>query len=236
MIDVGFLDQLKAGRVEVLPALVALTRTGVSFADGTEHAFDVVVAATGFATGLEQLVQEPGALDERGYPLPGSAPPGLFFAGYSETPRGQLFESNRRSRRLAAEVDDYLGDARVTLPQPIKFLIVGAAGFVVNLAVFALLYELGVPYLADSIASYAISNALMYIGNRYFTFALGHEGFWPAYARYAIVGTVIVGLNAAVLAVLVEIAGLHPTLGQAVSLIVLTPVAFYLNKRWTFQL
>ena len=45
----------------------------------------------------------------------------------------------------------------------------------------------------------------------------------------------IVGLNAAVLAVLVELAGLHPTLGQAVSLIVLTPVAFYLNKRWTFR-
>jgi len=124
----------------------------------------------------------------------------------------------------------------VTLPQPIKFLIVGAAGFVVNLVVFALLYELGVPYLAASIASYAISNALMYLGNRYFTFALGHEGFWTAYARYAIVGSVIVGLNAAVLAVLVEIGGLHATLGQAVSLIVLTPVAFYLNKRWTFQL
>ena len=124
----------------------------------------------------------------------------------------------------------------MTLPQPIKFVIVGAAGFVVNLAVFALLYELGVPYLADSIASYAISNALMYIGNRYFTFALGHEGFWPAYARYAVVGTAIVALNAAVLAVLVEVAGLHPTLGQAVSLIVLTPVAFYLNKRWTFRL
>ena len=111
VIDVGFLAQLKARRVDVLPALVALTRTGARFADGTERAFDVVVAATGFATGLPELVQEPGALDERGYPLPGSAPPGLFFAGYSETPRGQLFESNRRSSRLAAEIDDYLGDA-----------------------------------------------------------------------------------------------------------------------------
>lgn len=111
VIDVGFLDQLKAGRVAVLPALVALTRTGARFADDRERAFDVVVAATGFTTGLEQLVQEPGALDERGYPLPGSGPPGLYFAGYAETPRGQLFESNRRSRRLAAAIDDYLGGA-----------------------------------------------------------------------------------------------------------------------------
>lgn len=124
----------------------------------------------------------------------------------------------------------------MTLEPPVKFLLVGAAGFVVNLAVFALLYELGTPYVAAAIASYAISNALMYLGNRYFTFTLGHEGFWAAYARYAIVGVVIVGLNAAVLAVLVEAAGLQATLAQAASLLVLTPVAFLLNKRWTFQL
>ncbi len=109
MIDVGFLDQLKAGRVEVLPALVALTRTGARFADGRERAFDAVVAATGFTTGLEELLQEPRTLDERGFPFFGSAPPGLYFAGYSETPRGQLFESNRSSRRLASAIDAYLG-------------------------------------------------------------------------------------------------------------------------------
>lgn len=119
---------------------------------------------------------------------------------------------------------------------PVRFVLVGAAGFVVNLAMFALLYEAGMPYLAASISSYATSNALMYVGNRYFTFALGHDGFWAAYARYAVVGGVIVGLNAAVLAVLVEVAGLHAVLGQALSLLVLTPVAFSLNKRWTFQL
>lgn len=120
--------------------------------------------------------------------------------------------------------------------QPFRFVLVGAAGFAVNLAVFAALYELGVPYVAASIASYAISNALMYAGNRYYTFGLGHDGFWAAYARYAIVGVVIVGLNAALLAFFVEVVHAHATLGQALSLILLTPVAFSLNKRWTFQL
>lgn len=108
VIDVGFLDQLKAGRIDVLPELVAVTRTGARFADGREREFDAIVAATGFTTGLPQLVQEPGALDERGYPLPRTASPGLYFAGYSETPRGQLFEANRAARRLAAAIDDYL--------------------------------------------------------------------------------------------------------------------------------
>ena len=109
VIDVGFLEQLKAGRLEILPALVALTRTGARFSDGSEREFDVVVAATGFSTGLLHELLEPGVLDERGHPLPSAAPPGLYFAGYSETPRGQLFESNRSSRRLASAIDAYLG-------------------------------------------------------------------------------------------------------------------------------
>ncbi len=122
------------------------------------------------------------------------------------------------------------------LAQPVKFVLVGAAGFVVNLAVFALLYELGVPYVAAAPLSYAISNALMYFGNRYFTFGLGHESFWAGYARYVLVGAVVVGLNAGLLAIFVERLGTQATLGQAFSLLVLTPVAFALNKRWTFQL
>jgi putative flippase GtrA len=120
--------------------------------------------------------------------------------------------------------------------QPVKFLAVGAGGYVVNLGVFAALYGLGTPYIAASIASYAVSNALMYLGNRYFTFGLGHEGFWSAYLRYMLVGTVVVALNAAVLAALVEGTGIDARIGQAISLLLITPVAFVLFKRWTFRL
>ena len=118
--------------------------------------------------------------------------------------------------------------------QPVRFLIVGAGGYFVNLAVFAWLLRLGVPYLPDSIVSYFVSNALMYLGNRYYTFGLGHAGFWPAYLRYILVGLVVAGLNAAVLAFLVEIVGLRAVYAQALSLLLITPVAFILNKRWTF--
>ena len=124
----------------------------------------------------------------------------------------------------------------MSLAPPVKFVVVGAGGYLLNLGVFALLYELGAPYLFASVAAYTISNACMYLGNRYFTFDLGHEGFWAAYARYALVGVAVVVLNAALLAAFVELAGLHPTLAQALSLILLTPLAFVLNKRWTFQL
>ena len=87
---------------------VGVLRRLFVFADGEERPFAVVVAATGFTTGLERLIDEPRALDERGFPRPGAAVPGLFFSGYSETPRGQLFEASRAARRLAREVDAYL--------------------------------------------------------------------------------------------------------------------------------
>lgn len=47
--------------------------------------------------------------------------------------------------------------------QPIKFLIVGLAGYLVNLAVFALFYGARMPYVPASILSYFVSNAMMYL-------------------------------------------------------------------------
>jgi putative flippase GtrA len=120
--------------------------------------------------------------------------------------------------------------------QPAKFLLVGAGGYVVNLAVFALIETARPSYFLNSIVSYVIANALMYLGNRYFTFRLGNEGFWGAYLRYMIVGAVVAGLNAVILALLVEGTGIDPRIGVAISLLIVTPVAFVLFKRWTFRI
>jgi putative flippase GtrA len=122
------------------------------------------------------------------------------------------------------------------LAQPARFLVVGAAGYIANLLFFAALYGLGTPYVAASILSYLAANALMYLGNRYFTFRLGHDGFWSAYFRYMLVGGVVVALNAAILAALVEGTGIDPRLALGFSLLLVTPVAFVLFKRWTFRL
>jgi len=118
-----------------------------------------------------------------------------------------------------------------SVAQPARFLVVGAGGYGVNLLVYAALVTAGTQYVVASVASYLVSNALMYFGNRYFTFRLGHDSFW-----YLTVGCLVLALNAAVLALLVEGAGLGATLAQALSLLVVTPVAFVLFKRWTFRL
>lgn len=120
--------------------------------------------------------------------------------------------------------------------QPLRFVVVGAGGYGINVAVFAWLVAGGAPYLSSAVFSYVLANALMYLGNRYFTFRLGHGGFWGGYLRYVLVGVVVVVLNAAVLTLLVERIGLEETPAQIISLLVVTPVAFVLFKRWTFRL
>ena len=109
VIDVGFVKQLKDGNITVLPGLARFTPDGVTFIDGRQEKFDVVVAATGYTSGLSDLLGTLDVLDDRGFPHERSThPPGLFFAGYSETPRGQLFESSHASRGLAKAIDRHL--------------------------------------------------------------------------------------------------------------------------------
>jgi len=122
------------------------------------------------------------------------------------------------------------------LGQPVRFLIVGTAGYFVSVGAFAALYALAVPYVAASILSYLIANALTYVGNRYFTFRLGHERFFTAYLSYIVAGVVVVGLVVVILTALVEGLGMDPVVGQAIALAASTPVAFVLFKRWTFRL
>jgi putative flavoprotein involved in K+ transport len=82
------------------------------FADGSAEPFDVIIAATGFSTGLDQLLDSKEALNESAEPRDASgnptACPGLFFIGFTHSLRGHLFEANLASRRLSKNVVRYL--------------------------------------------------------------------------------------------------------------------------------
>ena len=124
----------------------------------------------------------------------------------------------------------------IRLPQPVTFVAVGAGGFVLNLLAFTALFDLGAWYMAASVLAYLASNAAMYVGNRYFTFHLSHEGFVAAYLRYILVGAVVAALTAFLLAAFVEGLGLDPRVGQALALSLLVPLSFVLSKRFAFGL
>jgi hypothetical protein len=102
VIDVGFIAALKRGQLHIRPPIAQLSDTGAIFADGCAESFDAVIAATGSRTGLEQLIDLPGARDARGEPAfpSGRATsfPGLYFIGSTHRLRGHLYEANRDSR------------------------------------------------------------------------------------------------------------------------------------------
>lgn len=105
VIDVGFVSKIKEGKVNVRPAVRSFTSTGVMYQDNYEEPFDAVIHATGFQTGLKQLLEQDRLVDQYGIPcFPSGTPtayPGLYFMGYFDSLRGFLYESNLASRRLA---------------------------------------------------------------------------------------------------------------------------------------
>jgi len=108
----GFVNLLKQGHIKVRPGIEHFNSNEVVYTDGSREDVDVVIAATGFRTGLEKFLKVPGVIDENGQPLfqlgKSTSAPGLYFIGFDETIRGHLFEINRESKQLAAEVDHYL--------------------------------------------------------------------------------------------------------------------------------
>jgi putative flavoprotein involved in K+ transport len=102
VLDVGFVDAVRRGAVEVVPGVARLDGTAVVLEGGHRVEPDAVVAATGFRPGLEPLVGHLGVLDERGFPA--RTHPGLLFAAITVELGGLLREAGRDGRRIARVV------------------------------------------------------------------------------------------------------------------------------------
>ncbi|EFL23954.1 FAD-dependent pyridine nucleotide-disulfide oxidoreductase [Streptomyces himastatinicus ATCC 53653] len=107
--DVGLVDAVRTGRVEVVAAVESLDQDKVVLADGSRIGPEAVIAATGYRRGLEDLVGHLGVLDGRGHPLThgrrtlGTAP-GLYFTGYTNPISGMLRELALDAKKIASTV------------------------------------------------------------------------------------------------------------------------------------
>ena len=119
--------------------------------------------------------------------------------------------------------------------QLVKFGLVGAIGYAINLAVFALLAEgTGLHHIPAAIAAFVVAVLNNFWWNRHWTFRAGdgHAGFQAA--RFFAVSVVALGVNLAVLELLVSAAGIDEVPSQALAVAVAMPVNFIGNKLWTF--
>jgi dolichol-phosphate mannosyltransferase len=119
--------------------------------------------------------------------------------------------------------------------QLVKFCVVGGSGYVVNLCVFAACLELfSMHHLVAATCAFVVAVMNNFWWNRHWTFgaADGHAGFQAA--RFFTVSVVAFLFAAAVLEVLVSVAGVGELPAQALSIVAATPLNFVGNKMWSF--
>jgi putative flippase GtrA len=115
-----------------------------------------------------------------------------------------------------------------------KFCVVGASGYAVNLAVFALLVSWGQHYTVAAACSFLVAVTNNYTWNRLWTFRgqrghIAHQGL-----RFLLVALLALGANEVILTALVA-AGMGEVLAQAIAIALVTPINFIGNKLWSFR-
>jgi putative flippase GtrA len=116
-----------------------------------------------------------------------------------------------------------------------KFCVVGAFGYLINLAVYDALLHGGLHYLLAATCSFLVAVTSNYTLNRIWTFReeRGHLGIQGM--RFFLVSLGALGANLVVLHVLVVYGGLGRLLAQAIAIVVVTPLNFVGNKLWSFR-
>ena len=115
-----------------------------------------------------------------------------------------------------------------------KFCLVGAVGYLINLAVYDALLHAGLHYLVAATCSFLVAVTSNYTWNRLWTFRgqRGHVAYQGI--RFLVVSTAALLANLLTLYVLVEL-GLAALPAQAIAIIVVTPLNFIGNKLWSFR-
>ena len=115
-----------------------------------------------------------------------------------------------------------------------KFCAVGAVGYVVNLGVYAGLLHVGLHYLVAATGSFLVAVSSNYLLNRLWTFRDRRAGIAAQGMRFFAVSLASLGGNLLVLHVLITV-GLGKLVGQAVAIVLVTPLNFVGNKLWSFR-
>jgi len=109
ILDVGIVDAVRHGRVEVVPAVTGFDGSDVLLADGARVTPDAVIVGVGYLGGLEPLVGHLGVLRADGWPLVTGARtvegvPGMWFTGFTNPISGAFRELGIDARRIAKAV------------------------------------------------------------------------------------------------------------------------------------
>ena len=114
-----------------------------------------------------------------------------------------------------------------------KFGIVGASGYVINLAVFAALLSWGA-HTAAAI-SFVVAALSNYWWNRHWTFVHQRSHVGIQGLRFFIVSLLAFAVNQLWLVVFIDWLDWRKILSQAIAIVLVTPLNFIGNKLWSFR-
>jgi putative flippase GtrA len=119
--------------------------------------------------------------------------------------------------------------------QVLKFGIVGGSGYLINLAVFALLANgLDVHHAIAAVGAFCVAVSSNFFWNRHWTFEPGdgHPAFQAA--RFFAVSVASLLINLAALEIILRGTSLGVLTAQAIAVAVAMPFNFVGNRLWTF--
>jgi dolichol-phosphate mannosyltransferase len=117
--------------------------------------------------------------------------------------------------------------------QLVKFGIVGASGYVINLVVFAALLSWGA-HVAAAI-SFVVAAGSNYWWNRHWTFVHQKSHIGAQGARFFIVSLAAFAVNQLWLVLFIDLLHWRKVVSQAIAIILVTPLNFLGNKLWSFR-
>lgn len=111
VIDLGTLNQIKAGKITVVPGIERINRKTVTFTDSRELPYDAIILATGYRPGLAPILGDDlltRIANERGYPkqlwFDESDLQGLYFLGFTTPLTGIIYNLTIDSETIAKHV------------------------------------------------------------------------------------------------------------------------------------
>ncbi len=121
LVDVGTIDLIREGHIEVRPGIEQFARQEAMFTDGTRQRYDAVVLATGYRPAVDAFLELPSRVtDEHGNPRRSgreAGVAGLYFCGFHVSPVGMLREISIEAKQIAWDIAQRHASA-LRLPLP----------------------------------------------------------------------------------------------------------------------
>jgi putative flippase GtrA len=118
--------------------------------------------------------------------------------------------------------------------QLLRFCVVGASGYAVNVLAFGVALALSVEQLVAAGIGFLVAMASNFWCNRSWTFAADHRGLGLQAARFFTVSVAACLFALAVLSLLTGTAGVPAMAAQPASVMAALPLSFLGNRAWSF--